>query len=175
MSEIAASAGWWWPFDGAVVMTMRPAELHRDDLGRLHNEDGPSISWGDGWALYHWHGQKVPEAVIRTPELITIKAITEESDAEVRRVMVERFGVGRYLHETGAKLIDFDQVEVIRESGKYMPRCLLHDKDGNAFLEGTDGSTPRTYFMSVDPTAKTCREAHESICGLDESMCLAQS
>ena len=110
------------------------------------------------------------------PASITIEEINKEDNVEVRRIMIERYGVGKYLHEAGAKLIDFDHVEIIRGSGALMPRCLLHDNNGNAFLEGTDGSTDRTYFMPVDPAATTCREAHESINGgLSESRCVVQS
>ena len=109
----------------------------------------------------------------------------EEAYATLRHLSVAVVGlggVGSWTVEALARsgvhslvLIDFDHVEVIRGSGKTMPRALLHDKHGNAYLEGTDGSTERSYFMSVDPAATTCRQAHQSICGLDESLCVAQS
>jgi hypothetical protein len=173
--ENAADAGFRVMHPEFCIVCDNPAFIHIDELSRPHAEDWPSHQWRDGWSLYFWHGQMVSEDIILDPASITIKRIEGEENAEVRRVMVERFGIGRYLHETGAKLIDFDQVEIVRGSGKMMPRCLLKDQQGNAYLEGTDGSTDRTYFMSVNPAARTCRQAHESICGLDERRCVAQS
>ena len=87
--------------------------------------------------------------------------------------MAERMGYAKYLHESGAQLIDFDMVD-ITPNGKQMPRALLKDKFGDYYLEGTDGSTERSYFMRV-PKTDTCRQAHQSLCGLDESLCVAQS
>jgi hypothetical protein len=89
--------------------------------------------------------------------------------------MIERMGAGKYLSATGAALVDFDFVEVVRGQPRHMPRALLRDKHGNQFLEGTDGSTNRSYFMSTDPDARTCRAAHEAISALDERFCVAQS
>ena len=175
--ELCQSVCYWWALRGFALASDRPTELHRDDQGRLHNETGPSIAWSDGFALYHLHGVGVPSWIVTNPERITVATIDAEGNAEVRRLMTERFpgGVSEYLHQTGAKVVDFDQVEVVRGSGRMMPRALLRDRHSNQFLEGTDGSTDRSYFMSVDPNASTCKEAHESISGLDESRCVAQS
>ncbi len=175
LRDLAMSAGWAIVFPDVAFMVDRPSALHLDDQGRLHCEDGPAIAYRDGWGLFRWHGFTVPEFVITNPERITLEIIDGEGNAETKRIMIERFGIGRYLHESGATLVDFDQVEVIRGSGKFMPRALLRDKHGNQYLEGTDGSTDRSYFMSVDPEVRSCRAAHESISGLDESRCVAQS
>lgn len=128
------------------------------------------------------HGVKVPEKVIFHPESITMEEITSEPNAEVRRILTERFGVDRYLVESNATLIHFDQIPVTTGSERLMPRALLKDQFGDYYLEGTDGSTTRFYFMLVHTpnitefkAPKTCREAHERICGLDETLCIAQS
>ena len=175
LRDLAKSAGWAVASPSVAFMVDRPSALTLDDLGRLHCEDGPAILYRDGWALYRWHGFTVPELIIMHPEQINLAMIESEQNAETRRIMVERFGAGRYLHESGAKLVDFDHVEVIHGSGRTMPRALLRDKHGAQYLEGTDGSTDRSYFMSVNPSTRTCRAAHESISGLDESRCVAQS
>src|SRR5262249_27239401 len=33
LAEVARSAGWWWPYEGVVVLTERPVAVHRDNLG----------------------------------------------------------------------------------------------------------------------------------------------
>ena len=70
--RVAVSAGWWWPFTNAVIITERPTTLHVDPQGDLHRADGPALVYPDGWSLYAWHGTLVPSWVITgpTPELI---------------------------------------------------------------------------------------------------------
>jgi hypothetical protein len=51
----------------------------------------------------------------------------------------------------------------------------MRTKDGQKWLVGSDGSTQRVYYMPVPESAKTCREAHEAICGLDEDKLLMEA
>jgi len=51
---------WWWPMDGAAVLTDRPTLLSRDTQGRLHSEHGPALSYADGFSVYARHGKCVP-------------------------------------------------------------------------------------------------------------------
>jgi hypothetical protein len=137
----------------------------------MHREDGPAVAW-DGWGLYAIHGVVVPERVVMAPETLTVAEIDAETNAEVRRVMRERFGEGRYLREAGADLVHADY-EAARKGAA--PRALLRDKHGGVTLVGTDGSTGRVYYMKARDGAKTCREAHEGLCGFSESLILNKS
>lgn len=178
----AQSAGYWWP-NRRFVMVCEPAShisterVRPDGWGshRLHREDGPAVAW-DGWGLYAIHGVVVPERVVMAPETLTVAEIdaetNAETNAEVRRVMRERFGEGRYLRESGADLVAAD-VEAARKGAA--PRALLRDKHGALTLVGTDGSTGRVYYMRARAGAKSCREAHEGLCGFDESLILNKS
>jgi hypothetical protein len=51
----------------------------------------------------------------------------------------------------------------------------LRDRSGDQWLVGSDGGTGRVYYMPVPQEAKNCREAHEDICGFDETRILAKS
>ena len=90
-----------------------PAEIHIDDQNRPHNDTGPSHRWRDGWSLYHVHGVRVPADVVESPHLITVERITNEGNAEVRRVMIDRYGAARYLLDSGAKVIARDDYGVL--------------------------------------------------------------
>jgi hypothetical protein len=103
-----AESGWWWPLDEAIVMVERPVHVSTDEEGRLHCEDRAAIEWSDGWGVYAWHGARVPKEVILEPEKITVKDIDSEENAEVRRVMLTRYGEGRYLIDSGAEILDED-------------------------------------------------------------------
>lgn len=145
-----------------------PEILKIDAQNRPHCEDGPSHRWRDGWSLYYWHGVQVKEHVILRPHEITIQEIKKEENAEVRRILIERFGTGDYLFKTGAKIICADTFHGL-------PRALVVDDFRDKYLYGSDNSTGRCYTMPVAPGAMTCKEAHEGICGLDESRIIHQS
>ena len=106
--KIAKSANWWWAYKNIVFVCDRPKVVSLDDRKRLHREDGPAVEYRDGWGCYVWHGVRVPANVIEHPELITIAQIEAEDNAEVRRVMTERYGEERYLLNCGAKIVDSD-------------------------------------------------------------------
>ncbi|HEY3175656.1 MAG TPA: hypothetical protein VGK94_07835 [Candidatus Polarisedimenticolia bacterium] len=74
-----------------------------DGWRRLHCEDGPTLE-SDIENLYFWHGVLVPAFVVVRPKWITVKHILGEENAEVRRVMIERYGWDRFLTEAGTLL-----------------------------------------------------------------------
>jgi hypothetical protein len=111
--DTAESACWWWPHRDFVMACERPTKIERDERGRLHCETGMAIQWSDGWGLYRWHGVAVPAQVIEAPETITVAQIEAETNAEVRRCMVSRYGAGRYLLDSGAKELARDEFGVL--------------------------------------------------------------
>jgi hypothetical protein len=102
--EVAKNAGWWWAFRDFTVVTDRPAELHRDQQGRLHSATGPAIRYRDGWGFHVWHGRRVPAWVVENP---TIQQISREPNAEVRRCAIESMGwerfTGQILHKAAGR------------------------------------------------------------------------
>lgn len=173
-----SSACWWIQYRWGIMVSDRPTVIHTEQTGlrgwgshRMHCETGPAIAWPDGFALWMWHGVRVPQHVIESPGSITLEEIRAEQNAEVRRVMRERYGESRYLVETRARLLDADY-EGARHGAA--PRALIQDDEGQRWLVGTDGSTSRTYHMPVD-SAKTCRAAHEELCGFPENLIVTKS
>jgi len=172
LMKIAQSAGWWWAFDELAIMSERPCQLHRDAQNRLHNETGVAIQYPDGWGLYSWHGVTIKEAVIMDPKSLSPDIIKAEVNIEVRRIMIERYGVGDYLHGIKAEIVQMDATTALGGA----PRMLLKEpgENGLRYLCATDGSTERVYFMSVPPTVNTCKEAHEAISGISEDAIVAE-
>jgi hypothetical protein len=68
--EIARSAGLWWPYEHAAILTDRPSEIHVNDRRVPHREDGPAIVYRDGWQLFAWNGKAVPERWIMQTESV---------------------------------------------------------------------------------------------------------
>jgi len=153
-------------FDDLVIIVDRPAEVSLDDRGRLHCENGPAFLGRGGMAVFALEGVRVPQKVVMEPEKLTTDEIDQEKNSEVARLMIQRYGVGKYLQETGAKLIDMDALSTSIQGSA--PRALYEDKKKQKWLIGTDGSTTRVYNMAVPSEAKTCAEAHRMISGLDK-------
>jgi len=164
--DLSQSCGWWIPYDGICFISERH-EICKFEDSMLHCEDGPCVKFRDGWSVYAINGHLVNEKIVMTPELITLEEIENESNAETKRIMIDRYGTGKYLSDIDAKVIDIDSSNTFRS--------LIVDKNANKFLEGTDGSTERVYFMRVPNYVQTCKEAHESICGVPEDLFLMQS
>ena len=158
-----SSAGWWWPHSHFVIVSDHPSEIHTERVGpdgrnshRLHNDNGPSISFRDGWALYHVHGVRVPEYVVAHPERITVLAIESEANAEVRRVMMSRYGEARYIQDCGAQCIHRDEYgelyrrEIISDEPLVMVRVLnsTPEQDG----------TRKPYWLRVHPELRPIRQ-----------------
>lgn len=72
---------------------------------RLHKENGPALESAIE-NLYFVHGVLVPAFVVVRPDWITLEHIEKEKNAEVRRIMIDRFGHEKYLRQSNAKLID---------------------------------------------------------------------
>ena len=120
MERIAASCGFWYPRDGICVVSDRFASVAWDEARnssgmptRLHREDGPAVSFRDGWGVCYWHGYRIPpshEWIVRDRSRITPDTIDAEPNAELRRIMVEAMpgGFGAYIAARGAKLVSED-------------------------------------------------------------------
>ena len=153
----ARSAGYVWPNRDFLIICDRPASILLDSEGRLHGVDGKSIHWRDGWGLYHWHGVEVPAHVIEQPSKITVREIEDCTNAEVRRVMIERYGQDRYLVESGAKEIHRDDWGVLYRKEIPNDEPLVMVKVVNSTPE-PDG-TFKDYFLRVPPEMKRAKQA----------------
>ena len=105
------SAGWLWPHKDFVMVCEPPVQLHMEAapapgqrFPRLHAENGPAILWRDGTALWFMRGVRLTQQIVEQPGTITAEQIRAETNAEVRRVMIDRFGAARYLRAIDAKV-----------------------------------------------------------------------
>lgn len=160
LKEAARWCGWWWPMENIAVISERPLTLHRDDQGRLHCEDAKAISYNDSWGLYVYHGVNVQDYVIERPETITIDDIMKESNAEIRRIKIERVGEDNFLQRANAELLN--------ESPKYGKLWRVPFENGNddpwvavQVINSTaepDGSR-RRFVIPVPPDMQTAEQA----------------
>ncbi|MFF7248449.1 DUF6745 domain-containing protein [Embleya sp. NPDC008237] len=160
LGEVARHIGWWWPYERVVLVSERPTTMHRDDQSRLHNGDGPALTYADGFALHAWRGMPVPADFVGGlgpgGSRLTVRAIHNEDNAELRRVMLEIYGYDRYLREVGAQPLDRDETGVLWEIELDDDEPIVMVEVLNSTPE-PDGST-RTYWLRVPPDTRTARE-----------------
>ena len=164
MQEVAKTAGWWWPFESLCIMTERPIEMHRDNRGRLDNQEGMAIRYPDGWGFYSSHGTWIPAEVIT--EDITIDAIESEPNVEVRRVMIERFGLANYLKWGNAIKLHQDKCGTLYRLNLRGDEPIVVVQVINSTPE-PDG-TYNEYFLRVPPSMTRARQAVAWTFGLAE-------
>mgnify|MGYP001576923680 FL=1 len=140
-----------------VMVSDRPEFIKMDDRGRPHCDDGPYCRWRDGWSLYYWHGVRVNKLIIEHPEQVTVKMIEEESNTEVRRVMIEKYGQEKYLLDSKATEIHRDDWGILYKKEMPNDEPLVMIKVVNSTPE-PDGYF-KDYFLRVPPTIKRAREA----------------
>jgi hypothetical protein len=167
--ELARSGVAFWALDGLAILMERPSRIGLDQRGRLHSAGRPALAWGTHLQVWADHGVIVPRHVIEEPQTLTVAEIDAEQNAEVRRVMIERFGAERLVQEGNAKLLAED------EAGRLWRRPLRGARWGeeavvmvevrNATPE-PDG-TVRTYWLRVPPHVRSARAAVAWTFGLD--------
>ena len=156
LRQVAQNAGWWWPLTRAVILTARPASISLDDAGRLHSAAGPALAYPDGFAVYAWHGQRMPVDVVETHAAgkLTADHIHRIDNAEQRRCAIEMLGYDRYIREAGAKKLAADEYGTLWTIPGYDPELRLVEVVNSSVHD--DGNEPR-YLIPVDPDDPRCR------------------
>jgi hypothetical protein len=153
--KVCKSAGWYLPFKNICLISERHNILHLDEQGRLHNPNGIALAYPDGWGVYAVHGVRLPEWIITEPEKITIDNITTESNAEIRRVMIDKFGADKYAQS--GKVIQSDEFGTLYRREVQGDEPIVMVKVTNSTPE-PDGSF-KDYYLRVPPETKTAHEA----------------
>ena len=134
-----------------------PARVCMDDQRRLHCQDGPAFVFLRDMRQYFWHGTRVPEHVVLRPSTMTIADISAMRNVNVRRVMIEKYGAGRFIVDSRAEMIAADEFGELYRTDLDRDEPLVMLKVLNSTREA-DGST-KEYFLRVPPQMKTPHEA----------------
>ena len=190
-ADVIESCGPCYPYENVCIMTERPKTATFDDAELLHGDEAPALEYRDGFKIFAQNGIRMQERHIMQPWTLTLEEINGESNADVQTILQRLYcfeqrdsagdrvgsGGGRYLEESGAKVIDRDDILTDVADGKEVRvlRALLEDKNGMKWIMSGDGSTDRIYFIQVDRNAKTCAEAQLGLEGIPESQMVGRA
>ena len=175
--EMAKCSGWFFPLDDVCILTPNPIRLSLDELGRLHDEYNKAIEYPDGWGLYYINGISVNEQIVKRPNTLTIHDIDNERNVEVRRIMINRYGldlsdpdkdhgVSQYIINSEAKIIHHDKWGTLYKKELSDDEDIVSVKVQNSTPE-LDGSY-KFYWCRVPPTITTAHQAVAWTFGVNE-------
>ncbi len=157
LEDILSNCAGFIPLDDCVLVLERPTTIIRNQQNRLHNASGFSITYGDGWGVCSLNGIRVPRRIVFAKETITVEEIERNYNMEMRRVMIDAYGLERFLADSKAELVNEDRF------GKLYYK-KVSDWSGHAFLRVVNSTaepdgTFNEYFLEVPRTMRTAHEA----------------
>ncbi len=95
-----------YPYDGIAFASRRPDVLSFDEQRRLHAETGPAMRFPSGYALYAWHGTRIPAVWIDQPEALTPQIALGQTDTALRVAATQIIGWQRMIDQLDAKVVN---------------------------------------------------------------------
>ncbi len=135
----------------------KPTSFSADAMVRPHNGNGPAAAWSDRFEVYSWHGLPIEADLIKNRAGITVGAIHQEKNAEVKRVLIDLYGPSRYLVDANAKVVHQDECGTLFRMEIEGDEALVMVRVRNSTRE-PDG-TYKHYFLRVPPTILKARDA----------------
>ncbi len=154
-------------YDNICFVCDYPVSVRMDDEFRYHNESKPSLTFKDDTKVYSWHGRNVPAYIIENPEQITIEKIDQEKNIEIRTILIDRYGISKFLEDSEARVINQDEYGTLFQRSFKDDEPLLVVMVKNSTPE-PDGSY-KHYFLRVPPDTLTAKAGIAWTFGLTEA------
>ncbi len=126
--ELAKIAGWMWMTSTKNIVTRRPESINLFTFGTrneipnmlLHNENGPALTYRDGFCLYALNGMRLSANqtwIVTTPaDQLDINKILEIENTEIRSAALRKVGIERALEKLNKKQL---HTKTFKKGGKY--------------------------------------------------------
>jgi hypothetical protein len=145
-----------------ILLTL-PANLHLTHWLELAGSGLTSLPAGLRVQL-RWQGTTVDERTAFRPEELRAADLLQVRNVTHRRVLLERFGLDRFMHEVGGLVLDRD-----RDAGgdRQLLSVPLPDDEPLHVLRVNCPSTAHVYMLRVPPQVRTCRRAAAWLAGFE--------
>ncbi len=156
--SISQSIGWWYPYEGICFISDRPEVCHiKYQSTGLHCDDGPALRFRDGYELYSLNGTRVDKELVMTPaEELSSQLLIKEKNANIRREIVRKIGIGRCLIDLDAQIID-EGNDIT--GGPYALINLSIEGEYRPYLKMVNPSTGTIHIEGVTPECKNVDDA----------------
>lgn len=156
LMKLAENSGWVRCWTNLAILTERHSLLNRDEDHQLHCPTGPAISWPSGFAVYAWHGTRIPKEWIEEKGYLTAAMALGQENTDLRRCACEILGWKNVLKELDATVIDQHENPQIGT----LLSVNMPDAPGSRFLRVLCG-TGDTHALPVPNTIETATAAQE--------------
>lgn len=112
-----------------------------------------------------WRGVPVDDRIAFRPEELAHDEVLGERNAERRRVMLERYGLDRFMSDSNAEVLDEDTDPGGR---RRLLRLKLEGDEDLVCVTVICPSTDRQFVLRVPPSMRTCRQAIAWTAGFDD-------
>ncbi len=144
LHKFSSYSGWFIPFEGACLISRRPTTLCLEktprrpgEPKRLHNMDGPAVTYQDGTSYYFIAGVKVPEVICNTAsEDLDPLLFFKEENAEIRNAIGAKIGMERLIDKMNAKSLD---VSTLRNEAGFVASFEVRDTELPAWAADSNG------------------------------------
>ncbi|MEM8615346.1 MAG: DUF6745 domain-containing protein [Pseudomonadota bacterium] len=165
LSELCQSAGSALPHEDICWISERHNICKLNGDGVIHCETGPAIAYPDGFEIYAWNGQRIPENWIKDPSSIGPKEALTWRNADQRAAAMEIAGMANVLREAGAKTVNRHKNPLIGELVQVTHPSIGTDERFVIAHEKPD-RTGRVFGIPVPPSTKSALEGQTFIQGL---------
>lgn len=137
-----------------IVLTLPVMRIENNGLHRLHADGKPAVQWSDWECYYFWRGIQIPQkygAVLS--QNWQSQWLLEESNAELRRILIQGIGYERIVQELEAVELDTWREYLLLKIQADIDLEPIH------LLKMTCPSTNQIYVLRVPPNLTSAREA----------------
>ena len=144
----------WMTRTKVIVLTAPVMRIQDGRLHELHADGEPAVQWSDWECYYFWHGTEIPQkygAVLS--EKWRSQWLLEESNAELRRILIQGIGYERIVQE-----LDAVELDAWREYSLLKIQADI-DVEPIHLLKMTCPSTNHIHVLRVPPDLTSAHEA----------------
>jgi hypothetical protein len=106
--ELSQTCGWIMPYQNICFASERHDICRLDDQGVIHSETGPAVHYPDGFAVYAWHGVRVPADWINHRDTLDPMEVLRVENVEQRAAGCQIIGWPRMAEKLDRRIIDGD-------------------------------------------------------------------
>jgi hypothetical protein len=118
LQTLGQHSGWIFPYSDLCIICARPTKLLLDEDDQFHAEGEPAIQFADGFAVYVYHGVRLPQKYGELlPSQWQSQWILEETNPELKQVLMQGIGYLRICRELSVTQLEAVCKEVLREYG----------------------------------------------------------